>query len=421
MTLVDGAGAGLAEPNNRPSPPYRVEQVYAVNTADSPPTLTVGAGDQTRPMPFIGATAGYQPGDTVAWVERNGSPLVIGVIPRKGSGDPLDADDSELEAWHVVGAAGEPAFQNSWVNWGAPFASAGYYRDVNYWVRLQGVVRTGTDNTTIFTLPADYRPPFACHFSVSSNNTIAYLRVGTDGTVRKVTGGSNIYVSLDGVTFPVAANPAGWGVPALNTGWVYDGSLTNPAPLIYVRDDGWCWARGSLNGSAANEAASLPEDARPFEYSEMISTKGPVAVGRLDLQYRGNIFNSSGTTGTFILGGANWWGVRAQGLPFVTMTLLNGWVPHDSNSFVAPAYYRDHLGIVHLRGLANQDARTSVNLANLPAGYRPAANHAFQTITGAGGGTVGRLDVGSNGNLTHAAGSATGYFNLTGVSFRAEQ
>lgn len=62
------------------------------------------------------------------------------------------------EAWRAVGALGEPAFQNSWINTDAVnFNSASFYKDPGGIVYLKGLVSGGT-STTIFQLPVGYRP-----------------------------------------------------------------------------------------------------------------------------------------------------------------------------------------------------------------------------------------------------------------------
>jgi len=66
------------------------------------------------------------------------------------------------EAWHMVGAPGEPGFENGWAN--APpspplaFEGAGFYRDHEGVVHLKGLVKGGTSGGIIFHLPSGYRP-----------------------------------------------------------------------------------------------------------------------------------------------------------------------------------------------------------------------------------------------------------------------
>jgi hypothetical protein len=70
------------------------------------------------------------------------------------------------EAWHEVGAAGEPAFQNAWVNESPTTeTTAAFYKDPLGVIHLKGLI-TGGANNAIFTLPAGYRPSkaFICLF-----------------------------------------------------------------------------------------------------------------------------------------------------------------------------------------------------------------------------------------------------------------
>jgi hypothetical protein len=63
------------------------------------------------------------------------------------------------EAFHGVGAAGQPGFQHSWTNHGfSADEPAGFYKDHEGIVHLQGQVVAGAPGTTIFQLPAGDRP-----------------------------------------------------------------------------------------------------------------------------------------------------------------------------------------------------------------------------------------------------------------------
>lgn len=98
---------------------------------------------------------------------------------------------------HNVGATGEPAFQNSWVNEGGGYAPATFYRDPFNRVHLGGVVQSGTAGTTIFTLPPAYRPTTIVAFRSDID-----IDVNPDGTVEHVSG-VNTFVPLDGLSFRV--------------------------------------------------------------------------------------------------------------------------------------------------------------------------------------------------------------------------
>lgn len=98
-------------------------------------------------------------------------------------------------------------FQNSWVNFGAPFQTVQYYKDATGRVYLRGLAKSGTLNTVLFTLPAGYRPPNRLMFSmiIGSATTYAAGRVDIESTglvsQQGAAAGFNSYISLDGISF----------------------------------------------------------------------------------------------------------------------------------------------------------------------------------------------------------------------------
>lgn len=107
------------------------------------------------------------------------------------------------EDWHYVGDAGEPAFENSWVNYddtGATQTRVAFYRDPLGVVRLKGLCKNGTDGATIFTLPAGYRPPATdLRFPVITDSAIAFSVVSGDGAVSAT--GSVVLLDLSSISF----------------------------------------------------------------------------------------------------------------------------------------------------------------------------------------------------------------------------
>ena len=105
-------------------------------------------------------------------------------------------------SWIEVGSGGTaPAFQNRWVNYDTTYNSCGFRKDAFGYVHLKGLVKNGAIGGTIFWLPAGYKPAKRYLLAVSTNPT-AYARcdVQPDGQVSAITG-SNVYYSLDGITF----------------------------------------------------------------------------------------------------------------------------------------------------------------------------------------------------------------------------
>lgn len=95
------------------------------------------------------------------------------------------------EGWHYVGEAGEPAFENDWVNVSGWPATAFRFREAGI-VDVHFGVSDGTSQT-VFTLPEGYRPS---DDTMVSGLTVLYaalspatdvnggaVRVETDGTV----------------------------------------------------------------------------------------------------------------------------------------------------------------------------------------------------------------------------------------------
>jgi len=99
------------------------------------------------------------------------------------------------DTWHA------PTLQNKWVNYGATFNTAAYTLTDDGWVRLRGLVKSGTFDLPIFTLPVGYRPPNQYLLPVATNpDTIGRVDIMPDGRVMATTGNAG-WLSLDGLSF----------------------------------------------------------------------------------------------------------------------------------------------------------------------------------------------------------------------------
>lgn len=108
---------------------------------------------------------------------------------------------SDIDIIRTVGA-GSPAaaFANSWVNFGAPYESAGYWFDTDGNVHLCGAIKSGTITNSAFTLPVGYRPSGTIDIAVDSNGAYGLLRITSAGAVTPQVGSNSIF-NLDGVMF----------------------------------------------------------------------------------------------------------------------------------------------------------------------------------------------------------------------------
>lgn len=96
-----------------------------------------------------------------------------------------------------------PSMGASWANYTAGGQTAPQYRRRNGVVYLDGSMASGSSGSTIFTLPAGYRPLHTQTYTVASGNGNAVITIGATGTVQVTVYnvGSNISVALNGISF----------------------------------------------------------------------------------------------------------------------------------------------------------------------------------------------------------------------------
>lgn len=141
------------------------------------------------PNPYLPGVPGSGLGDPQEFadnVQQNFDALAINV---------QSVTEGTSEPWRVVGAAGQPAFQNSWVNYDASH-QARFYKDPSGVVRLDGTIKSGSvGGFAAFVLPAGYRPVQEQPFAVPSNGAFGILLVEPTGEVYPFVG-SNVAFNL---------------------------------------------------------------------------------------------------------------------------------------------------------------------------------------------------------------------------------
>jgi hypothetical protein len=112
---------------------------------------------------------------------------------------------TQSEAFHLVGTAGEPPFQNGWGNFGDIFSEAGFFKDALGIVHLKGTLSGPGNSTTAFTLPEGYRPAEALVMPAAgagAGGIGAILIIGQNGQLAPTcAGGGPCNVGLDGLAF----------------------------------------------------------------------------------------------------------------------------------------------------------------------------------------------------------------------------
>lgn len=392
-----------------------------------------------RPATVVTTSAGTEvavliDGDSLASIVQNitgeallaGTRVMVQLWPPHGAFvvGAIQGATPTPEAWRIVGAAGQPAFVNSWANFGGAWTTAGFYRDALGWVHMRGLVASGSAaNATIFTLPSGYRPPFTLNMSTVANAGVAaQLAITAAGVVAVVNNGSTVYQSLECV-FPSADFyvESDW-LPMQRWEGAWIQSTLGEHPLAWTRDDGWSWLAGLWTGGASGQVmATLPEAVLPGRYRRILAAygnSGASVFARHDVRSDGYLDLAAGGSGTLaFLSGKHWIGNRGADLDWQAATLGASWT--NFGGLYAPAsYVLDDFGVVHLRGvITGGTTAISTVLFTLPVGYRPEASRMFLATTG-GSASPLRLDVAANGDVVLGTAATSGFVSLDSVAFR---
>lgn len=108
--------------------------------------------------------------------------------------------------------------------------------------------------------------------------------------------------------------------------------------------------------------------------------------------------------------GENWHEIGSPNEP----AFQNGWVNYGG-SFATAAFYKDFLGIVHLKGLVKSGTIAAVAFV-LPAGYRPVL---YSHFPAASNDAYATLRVDATGGVQLGAPGSNTWFSIDGITFRA--
>lgn len=163
-------------------------------------SLSVGSADGktqhalAMPLQIQGTTTPNQVKLTGYFLDTTARrvPVTVELLP-EGSYTSLTPSDG---AWTA------PALLNSWVQHSASESTVGFMKDAYGIVHLRGSLQGGVPGpaSTIFTMPAGYRPSKGMFFPVMSNAAFGFAAVDTTGNVIAYQG-SGVTYYLDGITF----------------------------------------------------------------------------------------------------------------------------------------------------------------------------------------------------------------------------
>jgi hypothetical protein len=188
------------------------------STGDSGSQGPIGATGATGGTGASGVTGATGPTGEIGPTGATGQTGATGVTGSTGATGPAGPTGATgpagplvtIEAWHEVGAGGEPAFEAGWRNQDSVGSStAAFYKDPFEIVHLKGYISGTSFNpeNVIFTLPEGYRPTKrACFSSLNQHLNppgVIPICVGSDGHVSEWWNynTATILATLDGITF----------------------------------------------------------------------------------------------------------------------------------------------------------------------------------------------------------------------------
>jgi len=331
--------------------------------------------------------------------------------------------------WHMVGGAGEPAFENSWVNFGGgTYGDAAFRIDAEGWVHLKGLVKSGTYNAAIFTLPEGYRPSERIFMTgICGGNTPSRLSVKETGVVSfAYTGGSTSYGSLQTIHFK-ANNDR----PTMMRGyrpaspWGLYSNADYRKPFYAQRRNGFNYIGGITIGldvlGTSNRATLgklLPSFSSKFGISEN-------AVNMESFQTSPKLNCKQATSYTTLGILSHEYGRTEIDNEWVELGLAESptWTPYGivdtEDLWTKYGYYKDQFGFVHLTGMVKSTGLSTDDMFTLPVGYRPAERLIYPTKA-SGASNATRVDIYPTGVVSPVTNASTTWTSIANICFYAE-
>jgi hypothetical protein len=225
-TMAIALTAVLASTGSAAAASYLV--LSTSNTATTTTTLKSAVNGAVLSLQNKNTTGGTSARGLSITVPAGRPPIVVNSTAGKATNlnaDRLDGIDSTgfvrgpVEAWHEVGATGQPGFTSTpgapsytWANIGDGFNTAGFYKDPLGIVHLKGLIRilaastvtVGCSDAKVFTLPAGYRPAARTISQTVAKDAFARVDVLATGEValcNPFVWQPKDYLSLDGIEF----------------------------------------------------------------------------------------------------------------------------------------------------------------------------------------------------------------------------
>lgn len=319
-----------------------------------------------------------------------------------------------------------PLLQNTWSDYGTPYATAGYTKTSAGLVVLKGLIKRGgaaVSGETLFTLPVGYRPTYAMTFAVDSLDVSTTLTVGIDGTVVPTTNVNAGFLSLETVTFYTSVYSGSWTNLSMLNGYSNRGN-TNDPPFSYTLDSavGRLSVRGALTPGTQTDGTIINTPAlaaanRPALYQHIAVRSGGNGYNLVGVDTAGSILAKGGSAGTALFTNFSYLPTAYSGT-WTNITMANSWVYYGA-PYSTPQYTKTSDGMVTLKGLIRSGTVTSGTvIGTVPANFRPAKSIILDSICA---GLFCRIDIDNTGNIIARAGVSATWTSLDGLTYLAEQ
>ena len=340
---------------------------------------------------------------------------------------------AESNAWQTI------PLTAPWVNYSVPVA-AGYMnaqciRTVDGIVKLRGLVRNGTVNSQVGTLPAGYRPAFPRTVMVLASvgtDQVARLEIRPNGQIWLLTAngssspGTAGFMDLDDVSFPCNdVAPAGaWTPLTMLNGFVdycQDAGNPNYGPASYWVDAcGRIWLNGMVARStipASTAMVSWPTGLGSVLNKDIIPalTSGGTNLGQYETNANTLVFRAGGSGNISYMSLCQApiiTSVAASAAQWPGLVLLNSWVNYGA-SYSPASVWRAPDGLIHVRGLIGGGTLSSI--AGLGNGYR-GTSQGQSLFAAMAGDLFARTDLSPN-DLFARTGTSNAWRSLYGISY----
>jgi hypothetical protein len=295
-------------------------------------------------------------------------------------------------------------------------------------VEVRGLVRYGSSNTTVCTLPNGFKPAATLVFpTLTDGGTYGVsARVDIDNNGNINSKSITNWLSLSGIDFIPSGSGYTWTNFSLQNGWA-NSANSAMTKLSYTTDSvGRTQIQGVTDAGTTSDTTvigqTLPSGLRPSEYYHLPAAGSGTA----------NAVGLNGPAGTIVAKGdaTSYSAIQQMFYPssmtgWSNITMSNNWAAYSASTYTQPQYRKASDGIVTVKGLIKKTSGTPTlweKIGQLGAGMCPASEMTFNldtySPTAPTNGTA-RINFKTDGGIYYIVGSTT-WTSLDNIKFYAD-